>query len=240
MYDGNLPSFDPPVVAIDGLVAADLGVLEIYRLLFIDEELDIVFERALIALQGENVIGFLVDDRLCNFALAAHRVDGHDRSLDRQHAQQFGNGDDLVGFFSHRDLTENETLRAAKAVTMWIGPLGSFFFLEVFEPDRRRVLPSTGISSAGTPVSAATQATKQRPNASGSSVARMSPRWSCAGVPSSKGRKRLRKASLCRPNLAMSVIVSAPATTASRHNSKISSSGYLTLPLCRTSGRSLK
>src|SRR5271155_528570 len=45
MYDGNLPSFDPPVVAIDGLVAADLGVLEIYRLLFIDEELDVVFER---------------------------------------------------------------------------------------------------------------------------------------------------------------------------------------------------
>ena len=110
MNDGHLAGFDPAVIAIDGLVAADLGVLEIYRLLFIDEELDIVFERALIALQGENVIGFLVDDRLCNFALAAHRVDGHDRSLDRQHAQQLGNGDDLVGFFSHRDLTENETL----------------------------------------------------------------------------------------------------------------------------------
>ena len=59
MYDGNLPSFDPPVVAIDGLVPADLGVVEIYRLLFIDEELDVVFERALISLQGENVIGFL-------------------------------------------------------------------------------------------------------------------------------------------------------------------------------------
>ena len=53
MNDGNLAGFDPAVIAIDGLVAADLGVLEIYRLLFIDEELDIVFERALIALQGE-------------------------------------------------------------------------------------------------------------------------------------------------------------------------------------------
>jgi class 3 adenylate cyclase len=94
------------------------------------------------------------------------------------------------------------------------------------------------ITSAETPVCAATQATKQRPNGSGSSVARMSPKWSCAGVPSSKGRKRLRKASFSRPNLAMSVIVSDPATTASRHNSKISSSGYLTLPLCRTSGKS--
>ena len=111
MDDGNLPGFNPAVIAIDGLVAADLGVLEIYRLLFIDEELDIVFERALIALQGEDVIGFLVDDRLRDVALAAHRVDGHDRPLlDRQHAQQLGNGDDLVGFFPDLDLTENEPL----------------------------------------------------------------------------------------------------------------------------------
>ena len=68
----------------------------------------------------------------------------------------------------------------------------------------------------------------------------MSSKWSCAGVPSAKGRKRLRKASFSWPNLAISVMVSDPATTASRHKSKISSSGYLTLPLCQTSGRSLK
>ena len=240
MNDSDLPGFDPAVIAIDGLVAADLGILEIYRLLFVDEELDIVFERALIALQGEDVIGFLVDDRLSDFALATHRVDGDHRPLDRQHAQQLGNGDDLVGFFPDLDLTENETLAPAKADTMWIGPLGFFFFLEVFEPDLRGVLPSMAITSAETPVCAATQATKQRSNGSGSSVARMSPKWSCAGVPSSKGRKRLRNASFSRPNLAMSVIVSDPATMASRHNSKISSSGYFTLPLCRTSGNSLK
>src|SRR5271163_2786992 len=65
--------------------------------------------------------------------------------------------------------------RAAKADTMWIGPLGSFFFLEVFEPDRRTVLPSMATTSAGTPVCAATHATKQRSKASVSSVARMSP-----------------------------------------------------------------
>ena len=52
MNDSDLPGFDPAVIAIDGLVAADLGILEIYRLLFIDEELDIVFERALIALRA--------------------------------------------------------------------------------------------------------------------------------------------------------------------------------------------
>src|ERR1700691_692968 len=59
---------------------------------------------------------------------------------------------------------------------MWIGPLGSFFFLEVFEPDRRTVLPSMATTSAGPPVCAATHATKQRSKASVSSVARMSPR----------------------------------------------------------------
>src|SRR3984885_16116456 len=142
MYDGNLPSFDPPVVAIDGLVAADLGVVEIYRLLFIDEELDVVFERALISLQGENVIGFLVDDRLRDIALTAHRVDRHDRPLDRQHAQQFGNGDDLVGFFPYLHLTENEPLARSESRHDVDRPLGSFFFLEVFEPDRRTVLTS--------------------------------------------------------------------------------------------------
>src|SRR5208282_5596708 len=34
--------------------------------------------------------------------------------------------------------------------------------------------------------------------------------------------------------------VSAPASTASRHNSSTSSSGYVTLPRCRGSGKSLK
>ena len=100
----------PAMIAIDGLVAADLGVLEIDRLLLVDEELDVVFERALIAFEGEDVIGFLVDDRLRDVALAAHRVDGHDRPLDLQHAQELGDGDDLVGLLRHLDLTENQTL----------------------------------------------------------------------------------------------------------------------------------
>ena len=40
-----------------------------------------------------------------------------------------------------------------------------------------------------------------------------------AFLPSSNGRKRLRRANFSRPNLAMSVIASAPAMTASKHNS---------------------
>src|SRR5208337_1342 len=132
MNDSDLPGFDPAVIAIDGLVAADLGILEIYRLLFIDEELDIVFERALIALQGEDVIGFLVDDRLSDFALATHRVDGDHRPLDRQHAQQLGNGDDLVGFFPDLDLTENETLARGESRHDVDRTLGVFLLLGGF------------------------------------------------------------------------------------------------------------
>src|SRR5271169_6283524 len=44
MNDGGLPGFDSAVVAVDGLVAADLGILEIYGLLLVDEKFDIVFE----------------------------------------------------------------------------------------------------------------------------------------------------------------------------------------------------
>src|ERR1700694_529023 len=47
-------------------------------------------------------------------------------------------------------------------------------------PDRREVLPSMATTPSGTPVTAATQAAKQPWNCSASSVAGMSPRWSCA------------------------------------------------------------
>ena len=110
MNDGDLPGFDPTVLAIDGLGSADLGVLEIDPLLLVDKQLDVVSERALVALQGEDVIGFLVEDRLRDVTLAAHRVDGYDRTLDLQHAQELGDGDDLVGLLPHLDLAEYETL----------------------------------------------------------------------------------------------------------------------------------
>ena len=46
----------------------------------------------------------------------------------------------------------------------------------VFWPERREVLPSMAITSAGVPTSEAIQATKQRWNASASTAAKMSPR----------------------------------------------------------------
>ena len=106
--------------------------------------------------------------------------------------------------------------------------------------ERRIVLPSMATTPSGTPIRAATQATKQRWNASASRVARMSPRWSWAGVPAAKGRRRRGKSSFFSPKRAMSVTVSAPASTAKRHRSSTSASGYITFPRCLTSGRSLK
>src|SRR5512134_3560982 len=113
-------------------------------------------------------------------------------------------------------------------------------FAPFLSPERRSVLPSMAITSAGAPGRAEAQATKQYWNFSASSVAKMSPRWSCAGVPSRNGKKRRNRSSFLAPNRAISVKVSAPASTASRQSSRISSSGYTTLPACRGSGRSRK
>src|SRR4051794_20258478 len=98
------------MIAVDRLITADLGILEACCLLLGDKQLNVLAQRALIALQREHVIGFLVHELLCDVALAAHGIDGHDRTLDRQHVQQFGNSDDLVGLFRDLHLTQHEPL----------------------------------------------------------------------------------------------------------------------------------
>ena len=71
MEDRDGSGFDAAVIAIDGLVAADCGVLEPIGLLLGGEQLNILAQRALIALERENVIGLCVDDFLRNAALVA-------------------------------------------------------------------------------------------------------------------------------------------------------------------------
>src|SRR5258708_26123343 len=44
--------------------------------------LDIGFERGLVALEGEQVIGLVGDDLVGDFDLAAHGVDGHQSALE--------------------------------------------------------------------------------------------------------------------------------------------------------------
>ena len=98
------------VIAIDRFIAADLGVLEARGPLLGDEQLDILAQRSLIALQREHVISLLVDNLAGNLALAAHGIDGDDGTLDRHHVEELGDGEDLVGFVGHLDLTHDETL----------------------------------------------------------------------------------------------------------------------------------
>ena len=54
------PGLDAAVIAIDGLVAGDGGVLEILGFLLGREQFDVFPQRALIALQGQDVVGLLV------------------------------------------------------------------------------------------------------------------------------------------------------------------------------------
>src|SRR5262249_34087949 len=178
--------FDAAVIAIDGLMLGNLGVAKAIGLLLGSEQLDIFTQRALIAFERENVIGLLIEDFLGDVALAAHGVDGDDGAFDHQHVEKCRDGADLVGFVRHFDLAEHERRwRAAKADTIWIAALPRFLWAEP-----RNVLPSKAITSADTPISLATQATKRRWNCVASRLAKMSPRWSCDGVPSWNGRNR--------------------------------------------------
>src|ERR1700733_313314 len=61
---GRGPGFDTAVVAVDGGVPCSLCIGEALGLLFGDGNLDILVQRPLVALQGQNVVGFLVEDRL--------------------------------------------------------------------------------------------------------------------------------------------------------------------------------
>src|SRR5258708_27536671 len=81
--------------------------------------------------------------------------------------------------------------RAAKADTIWIAAFPPFLWQAP-----ANVLPSMAITSADTPISLATQATKRRWNSAASSVAKMSPRWSCEGVPYPERQEPAKKLDL--------------------------------------------
>jgi len=66
--------FDAAMIAIDGLMAANLCVLKTVGLLLRGEQLNILAQSTLIAFERQNVIGLFVYDFLGDFALAAHRI----------------------------------------------------------------------------------------------------------------------------------------------------------------------
>ena len=110
MDDGGFAGPGTPVTAVDASVLAEGGIFEIIGFLFIHEECDVRAQRALIGLQGEDVIGASIDHLAGDLALAAHGVDGDDRAFNDQHVQKLGDGNDLIGFLGHLDLAEHQSL----------------------------------------------------------------------------------------------------------------------------------
>ena len=79
----------------------------------VEIEADIVMQRALVALQRQDIVSALTNDLLCDRALAVERVSGHDRALQRQHLQKLRHGGDLVRLRVGGDLRQHKALLTA-------------------------------------------------------------------------------------------------------------------------------
>lgn len=115
MDDGDCPGFDATMIAIDRFVPAHCRILERAGFLLPDEEFDVLMQRSLVALEGQNVIGLLVDDLFGDGALAADGIDADNGAFDRKHLQQLGDSDDLIGLIGDLDLAEDKALAGRKS-----------------------------------------------------------------------------------------------------------------------------
>ena len=68
----------------------------------------------LIAFDRQQVIRLFRDNRLGNFGLATHRIDGHQIALDQESVQQFRDCRDFVTLLGDLFLTENKTQIGSK------------------------------------------------------------------------------------------------------------------------------
>ena len=119
----------------------DRGVGKAAGALLVGEELDILPQAALVAFQGEDVIGLLVNDLAGDCTLAAAGVDGGDGALDLQQIQQLGDGHDLVDLSATAVWPSTRRCRAANAETRCSAALP-------LPRVRREVLRSKGIARA--------------------------------------------------------------------------------------------
>ena len=71
MNDGVFSRFNTAVIAIHRFMRADRRILEFRSFLLVREDFDILAQGSLITLEREDVTGFLLDDLLCDVALAA-------------------------------------------------------------------------------------------------------------------------------------------------------------------------
>ena len=88
-------------LAVDA-VALDLRIVE--------EQGDIGVQGGLISLEGEQVVAALIDDLPGDLPLAADRIDGDDRALEREHFQELRDCGDLVRLAIDGQLAEHQAL----------------------------------------------------------------------------------------------------------------------------------
>ena len=78
------PRLDAAMRFLNRFVRLSFYIPEITGTLLFEIELDIIMQRALIALQGKHIISFFGNDFRCDFALASHRIDGDDGAFNRE------------------------------------------------------------------------------------------------------------------------------------------------------------
>jgi len=103
--DAAASGLDAPVVAVDGNEEFILA-----RGFALEEEPHVLGEGRPVVFEREQIIGALGADRLGDFALAAHGVDGDEGALDLQPLDEQGDGDNLVAFPVDGLLAEHQAL----------------------------------------------------------------------------------------------------------------------------------
>jgi len=76
----------------------------------LDEPLDFLMCGAVIALEGEDMVGVFADDVGGDILLASHDINGDDAAFEFEGAKRFGDGGNLVGFFIHFDLAQHQSI----------------------------------------------------------------------------------------------------------------------------------
>ena len=232
------PAFDAVMIAIDRLVPADPGVLEVAWPFARRRKLDIVAQRALISFECEDIIGLLVNDLLGD-SRAGSRSRRWSRSRPRSPSCRRSLGMATISLDLSATLIWPSTEGAG--VPRRPRPCGSGACAAVLLAGPARGLTVNGNHlAAGSPVSGGNPgdeaALEMLGIERGENIAEMIVRRR----PVSKRKEPARKIEFLSANRAISTKVSAPASTASRHSSSTSPSGYITLPRWRRSGRSRK
>jgi hypothetical protein len=103
---------EPAMIVVDGLVGERPAVGEAAGALLGEEELEVLTQAGLVALDREQVVGALVADGLGDGFVAAQGVDGDEGALELQHLEQARDGHDLVLLAGDRLLAEHQAVRA--------------------------------------------------------------------------------------------------------------------------------